>query len=130
MIKKEQNELKNVLGTPLEICCSAPMTGYFRDGYCRTTDQDQGTHVVCAVVTEKFLRYTHSKGNDLSTPRPEWSFLGLKPGDRWCLCVRRWIEAEKAGAAPSLLLEATDQKALDYVSLSTLKRYAHKISQK
>lgn len=124
MTQKIVRQQKNVLGTALRLCCSAPMTGYFRDGYCRTTDQDQGTHVVCAIMTDAFLRYTKNKGNDLSTPRPEWSFPGLVAGDRWCLCVRRWIEAENAGVAPLLHLEATDQKALDYVPLVTLEKYA------
>ncbi len=113
----------NVLGTPLEPCCYAPMTGYFRDGFCRTIQEDTGTHVVCAIVTEDFLEYTKSKGNDLSTPLPYWNFPGLSPGDKWCLCVSRWLEAERVGKAPNILLEATHEKALQYVSLEILRKY-------
>ncbi|SHI43747.1 DUF2237 family protein [Aquimarina spongiae] len=113
----------NVLGTPLEPCCYAPMTGYFRDGFCRTIQEDTGTHVVCAIVTEDFLEYTKSKGNDLSTPLPYWNFPGLSPGDKWCLCVSRWLEVERVGKAPNILLEATHAKALQYVSLEVLRKY-------
>lgn len=102
-----------------------PVTGYFRDGLCRTMAMDSGTHVVCALVTEEFLTYTKSKGNDLSTPIPQWQFPGLKPGDRWCLCISRWLEAVDAGVAPSIILEATHRKALEYVSLQMLKRYEY-----
>ncbi len=115
----------NVLGTPLKSCCQNPLTGYFRDGYCRTTKQDTGTHVVCAVVTEAFLTYTKSLGNDLSTPIPHWNFPGLSPGDKWCLCVSRWLEAEKEGKAPLVILEATHQKALQYTSIAILKEYEY-----
>jgi len=115
----------NVLGTPLQACCYEPITGYFRDGYCKTIQEDTGTHVICAVVTKEFLDYTKTKGNDLSTPRPHWSFPGLNPGDKWCLCVSRWLEAEKVGKAPQIILEATHQKALDYVSLDILMKYAY-----
>jgi uncharacterized protein (DUF2237 family) len=114
----------NVLGNPLETCSCAPMTGYFRDGYCNTTSDDYGTHVVCAVVTEEFLKYSLSKGNDLITPIPQWQFQGLKPGDKWCLCVSRWKEAERANAAPLVDLNATHALALDYVTLELLKVYA------
>lgn len=114
---------KNVLGTPLIGCCTDPMTGYFRDGYCRTASIDTGTHVVCAIMTEEFLTYTKSKGNDLSTPIPHWNFPGLKPGDGWCLCIVRWLEAEKADVAPMIKLEATDENALKYTSLDLLKKY-------
>jgi len=114
---------KNILGTPLKVCCNDPLTGYLRDGYCNTLAQDTGTHVVCAVMTEEFLKFTQSQGNDLSTPRPEWQFPGLKPGDKWCLCVSRWLEAHKAGCAPMVVLEATHSKALEYVDLDTLKKY-------
>ena len=117
------NHELNVLGTPLEPCCYAPMTGYFRDGFCRTIQEDTGTHVVCAIVTEDFLEYTKSKGNDLSTPLPYWNFPGLSPGDKWCLCVSRWLEAERVGKAPNILLEATHAKALQYVSLEILRKY-------
>lgn len=114
----------NVLGTPLKCCCTNAMTGYFRDGFCKTDSFDVGTHTVCAIVTEEFLDYSASKGNDLITPKPYWSFPGLKPGDKWCLCVSRWKEAEKAGKAPLVVLERTHQKSLDYVSLEKLRAYA------
>ena len=117
-------EGKNVLGSQLKPCCFDPLTGYFRDGYCRTLPQDTGTHVVCAIMTEEFLSYTRSRGNDLTTPIPHWQFPGLKPEDRWCLCISRWLEAEKAGVAPKIVLEATHAKALEYVSLDVLKLYA------
>ena len=116
-------KLLNVLGNPLIACCTAPMTGYFRDGYCRTITEDRGTHVVCAVMTEAFLEYTRNKGNDLSTPIPQWSFPGLKPGDLWCLCISRWLEAEKAGVAPQIKLEATTKEALQYTTLELLTKY-------
>lgn len=115
---------KNVLGTALESCCTYPITGYWRDGYCRTSIQDVGTHVVCAVMTEEFLEFTKSKGNDLSSPIPAYQFPGLKPGDKWCLCVLRWIEAEKAGCAPHIILKGTDSNALKFTNLETLKVYA------
>ena len=116
--------LKNVLGQPLIGCCTDPMTGYFRDGYCRTIDHDRGTHVVCAIMTEEFIAYTKGKGNDLSTPIPHWSFPGLQPGDAWCLCISRWLEAEKAGVAPQIKLAATAQEALQYTTLELLEQYA------
>ena len=113
----------NVLGTKLESCCTDPATGYFRDGYCRTISQDSGTHIVCAIMTKEFLTYTKSRGNDLSTPIPQWQFPGLVVGSKWCLCISRWLQAEKAGFAPPLVLEGTLQKALEYTSLELLKRY-------
>jgi uncharacterized protein len=113
---------KNVLGTLLESCGTSPMTGFYRDGCCQTGPDDHGSHVVCAMVTKEFLAYTRSRGNDLSTPNP-W-FPGLKPGDRWCLCASRWKEALDAGVAPPVVLEATHEKALKYVSLDDLKRHA------
>ena len=115
---------ENVLGGKLKACCFNPMTGYLRDGYCQTLAQDTGTHVVCAVVTEKFLSYTRSKGNDLTTPIPQWQFPGLKPGDKWCLCISRWLEAENAGMAPGVVLAATHIKALEFTTLELLQRYA------
>ncbi|AWH75179.1 DUF2237 domain-containing protein [Dokdonia sp. Dokd-P16] len=115
----------NILGSSLIGCCSDPMTGYFRDGYCRTASIDNGTHVVCAIMTEEFLAYTKLKGNDLSTPIPQWNFPGLKPGDGWCLCILRWLEAEKAGVAPLVKLAATDQKALEYTTIDMLEKYAY-----
>jgi hypothetical protein len=117
-------ESKNVLGGPLADCSKAPMTGFFRDGCCNTSDEDAGSHTVCAVVTADFLRFSKSRGNDLSTPAPQFGFPGLKPGDRWCLCASRWREALQAGAAPLVVLGATHQRALEIVSLSDLKRHA------
>lgn len=119
-----QKELvRNVLGTELELCGTDPLTGFYRDGYCRTGPGDIGTHVVAAVVTREFLDFTKQQGNDLETPRPEFRFPGLKPGDNWCLCVSRWLEAEKAGVAPPVSLPATHEKALEYVSLEVLQKY-------
>lgn len=109
---------KNVLGTALKKCCDSPRTGFYRDGYCHTGPQDHGTHVACATVTAEFLAFTRSRGNDLVTPRPEWNFPGLKPGDKWCLCALRWKEAKAAGVAPELDLEATHEKMLEYIPLS------------
>lgn len=114
----------NVLGTELVPCSYDPLTGFFRDGCCRTDEQDVGTHVVCARVTEDFLSFSLSRGNDLSTPRPEYRFHGLKPGDRWCLCVMRWKEALLAGVAPPVILESTDAKALKFVTLVELQENA------
>ena len=115
---------RNVFGEPLEICCTKPMTGYFRDGSCRTDNEDTGTHTVCAVMTEDFLMFSASMGNDLITPIPYYQFPGLKEGDYWCLCVNRWIEAEKAGKAPKLILEATHEKTLKYTKLDLLVKHA------
>ena len=117
---------KNVLGGVLQSCCYAPKTGYFRDGFCRTDDSDLGSHVICAEVTAGFLEFSKSRGNDLSTPRPEYNFPGLLPGDRWCLCALRWREAWEEGIAPSVILEACDQAALMYVPLKILKEFAIK----
>jgi hypothetical protein len=115
---------KNVYGNPLISCCTDPVTGYFRDGLCRTMPEDTGTHVVCALITNAFLVYTKSKGNDLSSPKPQWQFPGLKAGDKWCLCISRWLEAEKAGVAPKIDLKATHIKALDFAPLELLEAYA------
>lgn len=114
----------NVLGEPLQPCSVDPLTGYFRDGSCRTDDMDTGTHVICARVTEPFLAYSKSKGNDLITPRPDYRFPGLEPGDRWCLCALRWKEALRAGVAPPVVLDATHERALEYVELDELRSYA------
>ncbi len=111
----------NVLGTPLKDCSHDPVTGYFRDGCCRTTADDIGTHVICARMTAEFLEFSRRQGNDLVTPHPEWQFPGLKPGDRWCLCAMRWQEALEAGIAPPVDLEATQMKALEFVTLADLK---------
>jgi uncharacterized protein (DUF2237 family) len=106
---------KNVLGTPLQSCSTNPMTGFFRDGCCNTTKDDRGMHTVCAVMTDDFLLYSRSMGNDLITPRPEFSFPGLKAGDRWCLCLGRWLEAHDAGFAPPVVLEATHASVTEFV---------------
>ncbi|WP_397447732.1 DUF2237 family protein [Polaribacter sp. R77954] len=113
----------NVLNTPLLSCCNDPLTGYFRDGFCRTINEDFGTHTVCAIVTKEFLTYSASRGNDLMTPIPHYNFPGLKPGDKWCLCISRWLEAEKVGKAPYIILEATHIKSLQYTTLEILKKY-------
>lgn len=118
------SEAKNILGGPLAVCSTDPMTGYYRNGCCDTGAGDMGAHVVCAQVTEEFLTYTKNRGNDLSTPRPQFNFPGLKPGDRWCLCASRWQEALEAGVAPPVVLEATHAMALEHVSLHDLKQYA------
>jgi uncharacterized protein len=114
----------NVLGEPLELCCNEPKTGYFRDGFCRTDENDHGSHTVCAEVTEAFLAYSKSVGNDLTTPVPGGSFPGLKPGDRWCLCAARWKDAFEAGVAPTVYLESTHVKALEIVPLAALQKHA------
>ena len=120
------NNLLNVLGTKLESCCEDPLTGYFRAGYCRTVQEDFGTHIICAVVTEEFLQYTKLRGNDLTTPIPHWKFPGLKPSSKWCLCISRWLEAVKVGKAPFIILEATHAQALEYTTLEVLKEYEYK----
>jgi uncharacterized protein len=117
------NKAKNVLGTDLEPCCTQVRAGFYRDGFCHTGDADLGRHVVCAVVTDAFLQYSLERGNDLITPRPEWDFPGLKPGDRWCLCASRWKEAHAAGVAPPVLLDACHEKATEIVSLEVLQAY-------
>lgn len=117
---------KNVLGEDLEVCCTSPMTGFYRDGYCRTGGQDVGLHLVCARVTEEFLEFSKRAGNDLSTPNPFFQFDGLKPGDGWCVCVERWKEALEAGVAPPIVLEATHISTLEFVSLEELKAHAVK----
>lgn len=117
---------QNVHGEPLGFCSHQPKTGYYRDGYCRTGAGDSGSHVVAAIVTQEFLDFTKSRGNDLQTPRPEYDFPGLKPGDRWCLCALRWKEAEEAGVAPPVLLQATHEKALRYIPLETLEMHQAK----
>ena len=116
---------RNVLGGALGTCCSNPTTGFYRDGYCRTGPGDSGSHVVCAIMTEAFLDFTRSRGNDLSTPMPYFNFPGLKPGDRWCLCAMRWKEAFEAGFAPPVILEATHAKVLDFVPFEWLLEAKH-----
>ena len=114
----------NVLTEELKGCSDDPLTGYYRDGFCHTGETDTGTHVVCAEMTDEFLEFTASRGNDLSTPHPEWMFPGLKPGDRWCLCVLRWKEALEDGFAPPVVLESTHIRALEYVDLEQLQDQA------
>lgn len=115
---------RNVLGGPLQACSYAPVTGYFRDGCCRTREDDSGRHVVCARMTAAFLNDSLERGNDLITPRPEWRFPGLKPGDRWCVCAERWLEAQRAGVAPPVSLEATHESALEVIPLALLQAHA------
>jgi len=116
--------MKNVLGTELQPCCFAPKTGFYRDGYCRTGNQDAGRHVVCVQVTDAFLEFSRAKGNDLITPRPEMDFPGLVDGDRWCLCVLRWKEALDEDVAPPVILAACDEATLRYVELEDLQEHA------
>ena len=113
----------NVLGTALRVCSMDPVTGFFRTGCCDTSDDDLGQHTVCILTTSDFLDFSKSVGNDLSTPRPEFEFLGLTPGDKWCLCLERGIEAEEEGFAPQVFLEATHESVLSLVSLDVLKSY-------
>jgi len=114
----------NVMGSPLENCSIRPMTGFFRDGCCDTSPEDVGSHTVCVVMTAEFLAFSKARGNDLSSPVPEFGFPGLVPGDRWCLCAPRWQEALEAGQAPRVVLRATHQGALQYCALGDLKRLA------
>lgn len=118
------NQAKNVFGEPLGSCCTKPMTGFYRDGFCRTDERDLGRHIVCTIVTQEFLKFSQAKGNDLTTPAPHFGFPGLKEGDSWCLCVDRWKEAYLAGVAPAVKLGATHINALESVSLEMLKEHA------
>lgn len=115
---------RNVLGGELEVCCTNPMTGWYRNGSCDTGPGDHGLHLVCAVMTDDFLRFSKAMGNDLSTPREEWGFPGLKEGDRWCLCATRWKEALEAGMAPQVVLEATHMSMLEFATLEELQAHA------
>ena len=117
-------EQKNVLGGALQPCCKFPMTGFYRDGYCRTGVEDVGRHTVCIRVTEDFLTFSYHAGNDLSTPVPDADFPGLIAGDQWCLCALRWQEAFESGAAPEVVLESTHESTLEVVKLENLKRHA------
>ena len=114
----------NVLGSALTPCSIDPMTGFFRNGACDTCAQDTGSHTVCAVMTAEFLAFSKYVGNDLSTPRPEFGFAGLKPGDHWCLCASRFLQAHEEGCAPQVNLHATHVRALDIVSIEVLRQYA------
>jgi uncharacterized protein (DUF2237 family) len=120
----QKNMALNVLGQPLVPCSFEPLTGFFRDGCCKTNEEDIGSHLVCAIVAQDFLQFSLSKGNDLITPRPEYQFPGLVAGDQWCLCLNRWIEAVQAECAPMIKLESTNIKALELVSLDFLKQYS------
>lgn len=117
---------KNIYGENLIPCSTKPMTGYYRNGCCETDNEDTGVHSICVVVTKEFLFYSQSIGNDLVTPMPEWNFPGLVPGDRWCLCASRWVEAWRAGVAPLVVLEATHEKTLELIPLSVLVKFAYK----
>jgi len=121
----EQSEsASNVLGTPLESCCMNPVTGYYRNGKCHTGPGDYGLHVICVEMTDEFLRFGKVRGNDLITPQPQFQFPGLVAGDRWCVCLQRWIEALKAGCPPPIYIKATHISALEFVDLKELKKYA------
>lgn len=115
---------KNVLGGELQVCCTDPMTGFYRDGHCRTGVEDRGSHTVCIIATDEFLAYSKSVGNDLSTPMPQFSFPGLKGGDKWCLVAARWQQAFENGMAPQVVLAATHQACLEHCKLEDLKRFA------
>jgi uncharacterized protein len=119
---------RNVLGEKLQSCSEAPVTGYYRDGCCNTGPDDPGVHTVCALMTAEFLEFSRARGNDLSTPVPDFGFPGLNPGDRWCLCAARWKEALDAGMAPRVVLTATHEATLEIVSLDELKKYAVDLS--
>ena len=114
---------KNVLGGELKSCCTDPMTGFYRDGFCKTGVDDVGSHTICVRATNEFLEFSKSRGNDLTTPRPEFNFPGVKDGDKWCLCATRWREALEAGVAPKVILEACHKASLRYVSLEDLKNH-------
>lgn len=114
----------NVFGEALITCSTEPMTGFYRDGCCNSDEEDAGMHSVCVVLTDEFLAFSKERGNDLSTPRPEYMFPGLKAGDRWCLCAARWVEAHRAGCAPTVVLEATHERTLELVELRELVKYA------
>ena len=121
MKKEEISDSKNVLGQPLQQCGCTPMTGFYRNGFCETGPRDLGSHTVCAVMTEEFLAFTKKRGNDLSSPAPQFNFAGLKSGDRWCLCVSRWKEAHDAGVAPPVILDATHERALGVATIEELR---------
>jgi uncharacterized protein (DUF2237 family) len=121
---EETEVARNVLGGPLQPCSFDPNTGFFRDGHCHTCAQDHGSHTVCAVMTAEFLAFSKSRGNDLTTPMPQYDFPGLNPGDHWCLCAGRWLEAAEAGKAPQVNLEATHEAALAIVPLEALQQHA------
>lgn len=114
----------NVFGEPIEECSAEPLTGFFRDGHCNTSEQDVGSHTVCVQVSESFLEYSRFQGNDLTTPQPDFGFPGLKPGDRWCLCAARWLQAQEQGMAPKVFLRCTHQRALEVIPMDVLRQFA------
>jgi uncharacterized protein (DUF2237 family) len=124
MRSQEKNLGRNVFNEPLVPCSFDPLTGYFRDGCCRTSEDDIGTHVICAIMSNEFLAFSKSMGNDLTTPRPQWGFPGLSAGDHWCLCALRWKEAYQAGKAPQVVLESTNRRVLEVVERDTLRKHA------
>jgi uncharacterized protein (DUF2237 family) len=124
MVESTATLALNVLGEPLELCSCEPMTGWFRDGSCRTNGADLGRHTVCCVVNEAFLSYSRAQGNDLSTPAPQYGFPGLRPGDHWCVCAPRWLEAHQDGMAPPVRLAATEQSTLEIIPLELLREHA------
>jgi len=124
MSSAEKDLGRNVFNEPLVPCSFDPLTGYFRDGCCRTNEDDAGIHVVCAIMSDEFLVFSRSRGNDLTTPRPEWGFPGLSAGDQWCLCALRWQEAYLAGKAPHVVLESTNQRVLEIIPLEALRKHA------
>ena len=119
----EEDQL-NIFNEPLEACSFDPVTGFFRSGCCETSEQDTGSHTVCAIMTEEFLTFSKSKGNDLSTPVPAFDFPGLNSGDRWCLCAARWLEAYEAGSAPSIIARATHRRALEIIPMEAMKEFS------
>ena len=114
----------NIFDEPIDECCSNPITGYFRDGFCHTDKMDRGLHIVCSLMTQGFLDFSRTKGNDLSTPRPEFNFPGLKEGDSWCVCAERWKEAHEQGFAPKVYLRKTNKKTLKIIDIEILKKYS------
>ena len=124
MAIQESPFARNVFGEPLVPCSFDPMTGFFRDGCCKTDAEDVGTHVVCVRLTVEFLEFSRELGNDLSTPRPEWRFPGLRPGDQWCLCALRWKQAHEAGVAPKVILESTNYAVLAIIDFAVLRSFA------
>jgi hypothetical protein len=123
-LQEEPEQQRNVFGESIETCSIRPMTGFYRSGCCHTGEDDAGMHTICILVTAEFLAFSKMRGNDLSTPMPEFGFPGLQPGDRWCLCAERWKEALEAGMAPRVVLQATHENTLEVVSIEDLKRYA------
>lgn len=123
-----KEESVNVFGETLESCSEQPMTGFFRDGCCNTNAEDAGSHTVCVVATKEFLEYSRFRGNDLSTPMPQFGFPGLQPGDLWCLCAARWLEAYRQGMAPKVYLKRTHKRALEIIPLELLRKYANDLN--